>query len=110
MKPSPSAVGHEATGNRSTGIIEAASTSDSRKTVPRSVAGITDQSGRRHPDVSSKTSHTVAPRNGRLLEYCGNATFEITLTVTAAMSISATMQTRGQSTARRSSELLTIGE
>ena len=44
MKPSASAETHEAGGNCSTGIIEAQSTSESRKIEPLMVSGINSQS------------------------------------------------------------------
>ena len=47
-KPRPSVDCGEAAGRLSTGIIEAASTSDSRNTAPFAAAGITVKSGRRH--------------------------------------------------------------
>ena len=45
MKPRPNAVCHEAAGSRSTGIIDAHSTSESRKMLPLNAPGSCDQSG-----------------------------------------------------------------
>ena len=46
-KPRPNVVCHDAGGSCSTGIIDAASTSDSRNTAPRAASGSSSQSGRR---------------------------------------------------------------
>ena len=51
--------------------------------VPRSVAGIADQSGRRQPAVASNTIQTVRPRNGKRLETSGKATLVVTFTPTS---------------------------
>ena len=67
-KPSPSAVCHEAAGSFSTGIIEAAVTSASRKIVPLKVSGITFQSGARRPAVRRMTAQTAIPRTGSGIE------------------------------------------
>ena len=61
-------VAGEASG-RSTGIIDAMSTSDSRKTLPLTAPGTTFQSGVRHFAVARITNHTVTPMNGKLSAY-----------------------------------------
>src|SRR6185295_16278892 len=53
--PRPKVPGALASGSRSTGIMDAASTSDSRNTLPLIASGNTLQSGRRH-GVSSNSS------------------------------------------------------
>jgi hypothetical protein len=53
--PRPKAVGHDAEGNVSTGIIEADVTSASRKIVPLNVSRSTAQSSRRNGAVSKIT-------------------------------------------------------
>src|SRR5262245_66595339 len=63
-KPRPSAVGHDAAGSSSTGIIEADVTRASRKIVPLKVSGSTFQSGRRNEAVANRTAHTDKPRTG----------------------------------------------
>ena len=65
MKPSASADTHEAGGSLSTGIIEAHSTSDSRKTEPLMVSGSTSQSWRRTPTVIMMATHTATPMKGK---------------------------------------------
>ena len=109
-KPSPSAVDHDAIGKRSTGIIDAASTRLSRKVEPLSVAGSTDQSGRRHAAVATIAIQTAAPRNGKRSAYSGNCTLVRTFTAMAASRIVATMPTRPQSTLMRLLLCFTIGE
>jgi hypothetical protein len=107
--PSPSVVSHDAIGSRSTGISDAASTRQSRKTAPRRVAGMTDQSGRRQAAVASSTTQTVEPRNGNRSPAPGNRTLVATLTAMAEARISATMAIRPQSNATCPVERASIG-
>ena len=96
--PRPNVVCHDAAGSASTGINDADSTSDSRKAVPLSDSGSTDQSGRLIGAVRSSTIHTVAPRNGMPSAIAGNRVFTTMLAVTAAMRMAPTMPSRAQST------------
>src|SRR5947208_12763268 len=93
-KPSSIAVCHEATGSFSTGIIEAAVTSASRKIVPLKVSGITDQSGDLSGDVSRITVQTAMPRTGSVSSRAGYFTFAVMFAARAAIRIAATMNTR----------------
>ena len=64
MKPRPSVVSAVAAGRRSTGIIDAHSTSDSRNTLPLTASGTSDQSGWRQAAVTRIASATARPITG----------------------------------------------
>src|SRR5262245_60437881 len=108
--PRPSAVGQDATGNFSTGIIDAAVTSASRKIVPLNVSGSTPQSGRRNGVVANSTTHTDSPSTGTRPSNSGKCRLVTTFTTRATSSIAATMNTRVQSMTTPCRACLTIGE
>ena len=58
-------VGQDATGRLSTGIIEAQTTSESRKSEPLKVSGSTSQSWRRTFTVRTRATQTATPMNGK---------------------------------------------
>src|ERR1700741_3696467 len=93
-KPSPKDVGHDGGGSRSTGIIDAHSTSESKNTEPLNAPGSSDQPGRRHAAVSRIAPHTAAPRNGKAPDTAAKRVLTSTLTTIAAARISSTMATR----------------
>ena len=64
-KPRPSAVCHDAAGSFSTGIIEAHSTSESRKIEPLQRAGQQLPVGRTQRRGHQDRQATAAPRNGK---------------------------------------------
>src|SRR6266496_3535193 len=97
-KPRPIATRHDASGSFSTGIIDAAVTSESRKIVPLNVSGSTSQSGRRTGTVTKIDTQTASPMNGKRPATSGYTTFMTTLVTTAATRISATIPTRITST------------
>ena len=68
--PRPSAVCHDATGSFSTGIIEAAVTSASKKIVPLNVSGITAQSGRRNGAAGQKHRPHREPKHRHATKQC----------------------------------------
>src|SRR3954452_11221132 len=109
-KPRPSAVGQDATGSLSTGIIEAAVTSASRKIVPLNVSGITDQSGLRKGAVKKITIHTAMPSTGIASSNAGNFRLAVMLAVSAATRMAATINTLVASIFRPLGGSLTIGE
>src|SRR6476469_9282847 len=90
-KPSPSVVCEDGLGNRSTGIIEAIKTSESRKTELLRVRGSTSQSGRRIPMEITIDVQTATPMNGKLLECVGNFVFTVMFAATATTRITATI-------------------
>ena len=64
-KPSPIATCHDASGSLCTGIIDAASTSDSRNTAPRERAGqLAPSAGARSGTQTRIATQTAAPMNG----------------------------------------------
>src|SRR6185437_15422649 len=93
-KPSPCATSHDASGSFCTGIIEAASTSDSKNIDPRKAPGSSSQCGRRSGTHSSSAIHTAAPMNGKRSDHALNLTLTTTLTTIAVIRIAATMKTR----------------
>src|SRR5207245_10094096 len=99
-KPRPNAVREEASGNRSTGIIEAISTSESRKMELRNARGSTSQSGRRIPKDMRMATQTATPMNGKRSVCSGNFVCTVTLAASASTRINPTMPIRAQSTAR----------
>src|SRR4029078_777728 len=101
---------HDASGNCSTGIIEAQVTSASRKTVPLNVSGITSQSGLRSAAVARIATHTARPITGMASSRAGNLRFATTLARIAASRIVEMMNTRVQSTARPLGASFVIGE
>ena len=96
-KPSPSVVRGEGLGKRSTGIIEAIKTSESRKIELLRVRGSTSQSGRRIPMEITIAVQTATPMNGKLPECFGNFVFTVMFAATATTRISATIPIRIQS-------------
>ncbi len=64
-KPRPKALCQEAAGSFSTGIIDAQSTSESRKIEPLTASGNTSQSGRRAATEIRIATHTAAPIKGK---------------------------------------------
>jgi hypothetical protein len=59
-KPSPKAVGQDAAGNLSTGIIEAERTNERRKIEPLKVSGNTSQAGRRRVTEAGKQAEEIS--------------------------------------------------
>ena len=96
--PRPSVVGQEATGRLSTGIIEAQTTSESRKSVPLKVSGSTSQSWRRTGTVSSERHPHRRADEGEVIGGGREAHVETTLVTMAKTSIVPTMKMRFQST------------
>src|SRR5689334_19395033 len=92
-KPRPSVDGHDAVGNCSTGIIDAHSTSDSRKMLPLIASGTIGQSGRRQPAEASSATHTAAPITGKWSSVAGLRRLKYRFATTAATSISTTIAT-----------------
>jgi len=64
-KPRPNALCHDASGSRSTGIIDAMVTSERRKIVPFRVSGSSDHSGVRNGAVSRSAAQMDAPITGK---------------------------------------------
>src|SRR5436190_20284788 len=93
-KPRPNVVGHEAPGSFSTGMREAHITSESRKIVPLSAFGRSDQSGRRIGAVARIATQTAAPITGKWSSTSLKYRFAATLATIAAMRIAATIATR----------------
>src|SRR5207247_8627323 len=67
--PRPRAVFQDATGNASTGIIEAVNTRDSKKKEPRYAGGITCQSGARNIIHTRIADHTATPIQAKRSTY-----------------------------------------
>ena len=109
-KPRPIATTADAGGSCSTGIIDAMVTSESRKTEPLRVSGMTSQSGRRIGIDSRIAAHTAAPRKGKLSAISGKVVLMKTLVAMANARIMPTMPTRAQSTRVCSCACLMIGE
>ena len=110
-KPRPKAVCQDAAGSCSTGIIEAASTSDSRNTLPRTDSGTCCQSGRR---IGAVSRIVAADRDADEREAVGErrriSGSPSGWSTTAAPRISATTPMRGQSSATRARHPSMIGE
>src|ERR1700674_3591823 len=104
--PRPSAVVHDADGSFSTGISDAHTMSESRKTLPLAAAGRSDQAGRRHSAAMKIATHTPAPMNGKRSDHWLN----LTLTTIAVTRMNATIATRGQSTRTPAAVSRVIGE
>src|SRR5437773_6320108 len=96
-KPRHSAVCEEASGNRSNGIIDAISTSESRKMELRNARGGTSQSGRRIPKDMRMAIQTATPMNGKRSVCSGNFVFTITFAASARIRINPTIPIRAQS-------------
>ena len=109
-KPSASVLGHEAAGSFSTGIIDAQVTSASRKMDPLNASGSSFHCGWRSGAVARIAIHTAAPITGNASRTCGKRTFATTFATIAATRITATMNTRGQSTRCSMRASLMIGE
>ncbi len=101
----PKADGHEAAGSLSTGIIDAHSTSASRKIDPRSADGTSDHSEARTGVVARIAAHTAAPRNGKASAAVLKRVLTSTLTTIADARIATTIAALVQSmwTSRRGS-------
>ena len=95
--PRLNAVGHEAAGSFSTGIIDAHVTSARRKMEPFAASGSASQSGRRSPTVDRIASQTATPMKGNVSAAAANRRFTTTLVEIAATRMSATIPTRIQS-------------
>src|SRR5262245_29121727 len=108
-KPRPNAVGQDAAGSFSTGIIEAQVTSASRNTEPLNASGSNPHSGLRSGTQTRIATQTAAPITGKWSSSAGNLRFAITLARIAATRIQATMPTRVQSTAMPGAASLVIG-
>ena len=108
--PRPSAVCHDAAGNVSTGITEAAVTSARRKIVPLKVSGRMVQSGARKTAVSKIAAQTASPSTGTVSSSAGNFRFAVTFATSAAVRMTATMKTRTPSTRKPLGGFFTIGE
>ena len=89
-KPSPNAVCHDAGGSSSTGIIDAASTSDSRKIVPFIEAGTSLQSGRRTWPPMNIAVQTATPMNGKRSAISLKKRLTVTFTAMAPARMNAT--------------------
>ena len=109
-KPRPSVVCHDADGNVSTGITEAAVTSARRKIVPLKVSGMMLQSGVRRNAVSKIAAQTASPSTGSVSSSAGNFRFAVTFATNAAVRMAATMKTRAPSTRDPLGGFFTIGE
>ena len=109
-KPRPSAVGHEAAGKRSTGIIEAHRTRESRKTEPFSAPRSTGQLGVRNRAVNRIANQTAAPRKGKRSLMSLKWVLIVTLTTIAATRMKATIATRAPSIRVAASASFWIGE
>ena len=109
-KPSPIATRHDASGSLCTGIIDAARTSESRKMLPLSAFGNSSHAGRRSGTQTRRAAQTAAPMKGKRSEISLYLTLTTTLTTIAATSISATMNTRAQSTTMPTGGSRVIGE
>src|SRR5688572_8676671 len=96
--PKPKAVTADAAGSRSTGIIEADSTSDNKNALPRTALGNTDQSGRRKIEPVRMTAQTAAPIHGKLSPNSGNLVLTITFAVMTPTRIANTTASSPQST------------
>ena len=95
--PKPSAVCQDAIGKRSTGIIEAINTSESRKIALRNALGSTSQSGRRKEIDKRIATQTATPIKGNCSACCRNLTFTTTFVASASVRIRPTMPIRIQS-------------
>src|SRR5690348_15236791 len=108
--PKPIATLHDASGSVSTGIIDAANTSERRKMLPLSAPGSSSQWGRRRGTHSNSATHTAAPMNGKRSEISVNRTLTTTLATIAVIKIAATMNTRAQSIETPTGGSRVIGE
>src|SRR5690242_12611709 len=108
--PSPSATCHEASGSLCTGIIDAASTNESRKIEPLSAPGNSLQAGRRSGTHTSSAAHTAAPMNGKRSDHALNFTLTTTFTTIAVTRMNATMNTRAPSMRTLDDASFTMGE
>src|SRR3954451_8726485 len=97
-KPRVSATAHEASGSASTGIRDAAVTSDNKNTEPLKASGNSSQSGLRKGTDASSATQTAAPMNGKCSAESRKCRLTATLVTMAATSIAPTIPTRGQST------------
>src|SRR5215471_14841436 len=109
-KPSPIATRHDASGSLCTGIIDAASTSDSRNMLPLKALGSSSHAGRRSGTQTRMAAHTAAPMKGKVSEISLNRTLTTTLTTIAETRIRATMKTLAQSTTTLAGGFFMIGE
>src|ERR1700694_1256475 len=97
--PRPSAVVHDADGSFSTGISDAHTMSESRKTLPLAAAGRCDQAGRRPSSGPKHASH-----------HWVNLPLTTTLTTIAVTRMNATTATPGQSPRTPAAVSRVIGE
>ena len=109
-KPNPIATCHDASGSFCTGIIEAANTNDNRKMLPLKALGSSSQAGRRSGTHASSATQTAVPMNGNLSDTSLKRTLTTTLTTIAAIKMTATMNTRTQSTTTPTGGLRVMGE
>src|SRR5436190_20470805 len=104
------ATGHDAAGSLCTGIIDAASTSESRKMLPLSAFGNSSHAGRRSGTQINNATQTAAPMKGKRSEISMYWALTTTGTTIAATRINATMNTRAQSTTMPTGGSRVIGE
>src|SRR6185436_20977957 len=97
-KPSMRATVQEASGNASTGIRDAAVTSDNRNTDPLNASGSNSQSGLRSGTEINSATKTATPMNGNRSADPGKRMLTTILVTMAETRIRATIPTRGQST------------
>ena len=90
-------MGADAAGRRCTGIMDAMSTSESKKTEVLNARGSNSQSGRRNPADARIATHTATPMKGKRSLCSTNFTFTTALVATAATKMSPTIPTRVQS-------------